>query len=396
MKYKLKKNFSLCAVALGVVVIFTAVTPALNVYAVSPTFARSDEEWATLADNHMDYAELEGLVEEYNATVQQNQINYIKFKSDYGRTNSEVSDSYRDIADDLIDAIDYPDTDDSDYASRMITILSNESTAKRLRSTADDNLEDSDIIYMNYELAEKTLVEIAQNNMISYHSGVLDIQKAQNDIKLMELNVNAEQAKLSVGTATQVDVLNAQESYTNAQQAQAKAESALENTKQKLCIMLGWSYDANPEIGDIPEPDMTRIDAMNPTIDKEAALANNYTLNVNKKKLANASAKSQQDTMNSTIADNESKIASSLVYAYNNVTAAKNSYIYAQSVAELQNTNLATAAQQYGLGTLSKLNYDQQQYTTQSANIVFKQASFTLFEAMESYDWAVAGLATAS
>ena len=36
--------------------------------ASSPEFARSAEEWAQLKDNKIEYGELEGLIEEYNAT----------------------------------------------------------------------------------------------------------------------------------------------------------------------------------------------------------------------------------------------------------------------------------------------------------------------------------------
>ena len=50
------------------------------------------------------------------------------------------------------------------------------------------------------------------------------------------------------GMATQMDLLTAQENLQNADAAILTAQSDLENTRQKLCVMLGWRYDASPEI----------------------------------------------------------------------------------------------------------------------------------------------------
>ena len=65
--------------------------PVYSAYAASPSFARTEEEWAKLRDNVIEYDELEGLIHEYNATVQNNQYTYQKFRQDYGDTNEEVA-----------------------------------------------------------------------------------------------------------------------------------------------------------------------------------------------------------------------------------------------------------------------------------------------------------------
>ena len=40
----------------------------------SPSFTRSSEEWARLKDNKLEYDEIEGLIEEYNPSVKENEI----------------------------------------------------------------------------------------------------------------------------------------------------------------------------------------------------------------------------------------------------------------------------------------------------------------------------------
>jgi len=374
----------------------TAVTGAEAAYASSPEFARTAEEWALLQDNRMDYSELEGLVQEYNPTVQQNQFDYRQFREDYGDKKEDVSQSYRDLAEELLNDIDYPDVSDADYATRMTAALSSEAQAKNLQATADKNEEDSETKRLTYEMAEKTLVRTAQNNMIAYHTGLLDISKYGRARDQTALLLSLAQAKKNAGTATDVDVLTAQQNDLTAEQNSQKAQSDLSETKQKLQIMLGWGADASPEIGDIPEPDLTRIDRMNPAADTEKALANNYTLKINLKKLQNANSQSQKDTLNSAIADNRSKIAAGLVTACQNAVNARTNYSALEAASQLKHIALQQTADKYSIGSASRIEYDQAQIASDLSDMALEEAKLTLFESMEAYDWNVNGLSDAS
>ena len=61
----------------------------------SPEFARSQEEWASLSDNRLEWEEIPGLVNEYNATVLNNRKAYQK---DSGQNAEEIRDALK-IAD---------------------------------------------------------------------------------------------------------------------------------------------------------------------------------------------------------------------------------------------------------------------------------------------------------
>ena len=52
----------------------------VTAFAASPEFSRSAEEWAKLCDNTIEYDELECLIQEYNATVQTNNLDLAEFK----------------------------------------------------------------------------------------------------------------------------------------------------------------------------------------------------------------------------------------------------------------------------------------------------------------------------
>ncbi|MEW4411006.1 hypothetical protein [Clostridium sp. AN503] len=364
--------------------------------AASPEFARTAEEWAKLRDDVIEYDELEDLIGEYNTTVQTNQLDLNEFRKKYGSTKEDVSQKYRDMADEIYSSIEYPDSDDPMYGYVVPSVLAAEVQAKNMEKQADDNLEDADIIYWNYKQAEKTLVTLAQTNMISYEKNQLELQQARIAKQQAELALTSAQTRLSNGTGTQVDVLNAQETLQNADRAITSTQTSIDTVRQKLQVMLGWRYDAAPEIREVPASDFSRIDQMDPQADLEKAIENNYTVIVNKKKVANAESSDTVNTLNKTIEDNQRKISSALTTNYQNVLSAKLAYDQAVAELDLENRNLQTIQTQYQQGTASKNQLDNQQYTVQNKQLAVKVADLNLFQTMETYDWAVNGLASTS
>lgn len=383
------------ALPLGLAGIMLAAAPGMAL-ASSPEFARTAEEWAKLRDNAIEYDELEDLIQEYNTTVQTNQLDLNEFRKKYGNTKDDVSQKYRDMADEIYSSIEYPDSDDPSYGYMVASVLSAEIQAKNMEKQADDNLEDTEIIYLNYKQAEKTLVTVAQTNMITYEKNQLALQQAEIAKKQAEIDIASAQSRLAAGTGTQIDVLNAQEALQTAERNLVSAQTDIDTVRQKLQLMLGWRYDDTPEISKVPSADMSRIEQMNPQADLEKAVENSYTVMVNRKKIANSSSSDTINTLNKTIEDNQKKIASALTGNYQNVQAAKLAYDQAVAELELENRNLQTIQTQYQQGSASQNQLSRQQYTVQNKQLAVEIADLNLLQTMETYDWAVNGLASTS
>lgn len=371
-----------------------SIVMSIPVFAREPRFSRSNEEWATLSDNNLEYGEIEDLIAEYNATVRSNEVALAKFKRDYGRTNTEVSDKYRENAQEILNNLDDPDPSDPTYIAKLSSVATARATAQNLLSSADSTLEDANIIRLGYEQAEKTLAQTATTNMISYKSGLVEIDVAKGNLEIANIALNKANAKLNTGTGTNIDVLNAKEKVINAQNALTKAISDNNTVLKKLQVMTGWSYNATPNVGDIPDPDMNRV--FDPSADLQKALENNYTLRINEKKLENASADSDKQSLKLTIEDNKKNIATALAVAAQNIASAKESYNYANSFANLQETNLVTANQRFSLGMISKLELDTQRVTMENAKRALEQSRYAINQAIANYDWALKGLASIS
>ena len=381
------------ALSLSITGVMLAAAP-MTALAASPEFARTSEEWAKLRDNKMEYDELEGLIAEYNTTVQTNQLDLNQFRRDYGDTKDDVSDKYRDMANEIYANISYPDSDDPTYGDVVASMLSAEIQAKNMEKQADDNLEDSEIIGWNYKQAEKTLVTVAQSNMVTLEKNQLSLKQAEIAKAQAEMALTSAETRAAIGTATQVDVLNAREALQTAERNVESAKSNIENVRQKLLVMTGWTYDAQPEICQVPASDVARIQGMDPAADREKALENNYTLLVNKKKLKNAESTTTKESLQKTIADNEQKIGSALVTSYQNVLAAKLAYDQAAAELELARRDLQSMELQFQQGRASQNQLTSQQYDLQNKELAMKTADLNLFQTMETYDWAVKGLAS--
>lgn len=379
----------------GFMALSLAVSP-LQVSAASPEFARTEEEWATLQDNKIEYEELAGLITEYNATVQKNQIAYREFVSDYGRTKDDVAERYMEIASELQDSLYYPDTDDLTYSTVMMQMVSLESNIETYQKAAEEALDDSTIQLLTYDMSEASLVVVAQSNMSAYYQNQIQLEMAIATKSLLEQAYQSTVNLQQVGMATESERLAALEQLQLADQTIQSAQSAIENAYYKLIVMLGWSYDANPEIGEMPPLDISLIDQMNPEIDVELAKQNNYTLQINQRQLENARHADTIETLEETIKDNENAIATDLVNLKQGVVSAKTAYDLAVVQAELAQITLNSTNAQYQLGMLTYNELLQQQIAVETASHNVTLAEFSLRTAMESYDWAVNGLAQTS
>jgi len=134
---------------------------------------------------------------------------------------------------------------------------------------------------------------------------------------------------------------------------------------------------------------------MNPDTDKESALSSNYTLKINMRKLENAVGDVTKQTLNRTIANNEQNIGSDLTKRYRAVLQAKAAYDQAGAELALESKNMDTAQRKYDLGALSKLDYLKQKNAFDTKNLAIKTSELALFQAVQNYDDAVNGLASA-
>lgn len=349
----------------------------------SPAFARSDAEWEKLRDDTMEYGEIEDLIHEYNATVLNNQVEYSKQRDD--PTADDVARSYRDDANDLRGNI----TGDDDLADAMA-----EAQARSLEKKADDNVFDLEVMRYSNLQTEKNLAIMAQSNMISYYKSILNLEVLKQNQKLLTEVLRVTEVQRDIGSSTNVDVLNARNNLQKTETAVIQTEASIRKLKQTLCVMLGWGYQASPDMSQIPVADPDRIPNMHPETDYSKAVDSNYELKMNQRKLENAVSEVVKDSYRIKIKDNKEKIGTDLDKKYRDVMQAEVAYKEAQSALEEESRKMEIASQKNILGTIGQLEYLQQQTDYLTKQNALKIADMDWFWTMEMYNWSVNGMAS--
>ena len=358
----------------------------------SPEFAYSAEKWATLRDNKLEFDEISDLVHEYNPTVVQNEISY----KDYLTKNREdVAQDYYDKANEIYSNISYPDSDDANYGSGVAAALRNEQQAKSLMEQGDENTDDQATMRLQYDQAEAKLAKQAQGLMITYWTQYYNLDGQKARVEQAKLSYQSEQNRLAAGMSTQSKVLSAKESVSNAEAALVTAESNLASTKESLCLMLGWGYGADVEIAELAEPDQSKIAAIDVNADIQTALENSYAYRLTKKQLTNARTDSVKEKLSETEKNQRETISNSVKTAYDSLLLAQSNYEQAQSALALEEVSMKSANAKLAAGTITKKTYENQKASYTTAQVTAQTQKLSLLQAMNDYDWAVNGLASA-
>lgn len=368
------------------------VTP-LQAFATSPEFAYTAEKWASLRDNKLEYSEIADLIHEYNTTVCQNELDYQEYK---GKTSTDIAKEYYDSAAEVTERINYPEDDSTNYANQLSSALSSEISADNLTEEGDSNVDDGEIKRLGYEQEEKSLVQQAQELMISYYSGKASLDSLEDAVTQAETAYTQAQTKKAAGMALQSDVDTAAESVTNAKASLQSAKSSLEQTRQQLVIMLGWNYNDSVEFGNLPDVDTSSVSTINVTSDIQTAITNNYSIKITERRLANSQSENNRATYTSTLSNQKDTVSTNVKNAYNSLVLAKNSYEQAKTSYELEEKERAAAELRLSAGTITKKTYAKQESACLSAKTSMESEKLSFLTAKVTYDWAVAGLASAS
>ena len=385
-----------CIISLSLIIAGLSQAP-LKSYAKSPTFSRTEEEWAKLRDMNLDYEEIDGLVTEYNATVQANQANMQQFTRDYGRKNSQVSQSYRDMAEKIEDSLTEPEPDSMTYVPMMASIAQSRATINNLKNSADTTLEDYEVQYFTYESARLSLVQNTKALMISYYSKDVSKEALQKAVEVAELNLANAQARVAVGMATNLDVLSAKEAVIKANKTLSDQSNAALADRDKLLIMTGFKTDSQANIGLVPvlsEEELQNIDKINVEEDIKKAVEENYALKINKRKLGNAKSDTQIKSLNSTISSGTENIKANVQTLHKNLLNAKDKLNLLKAELELSSKDLETIRQKKNLGMATQLEVANKELENIKKNTEKKQAELALRLALENYNSAINGLAS--
>ena len=354
------------ACSLGV---FLATGAPVQVLAASPQFAYSTEKWASLQDDKLEFDEIADRIHEYNSTVEKNRIEYKDYQ---GKDSNEIAQEYYDAADEIESSIEYPDSDDANYGSALAAAQRSEASATQMREQGDNNVDDANVKAWGYTQTEKSLVQQAQNLMIQYWNAQENLKSVQNQVSKAEKDYETANLKLSSGSATQTDVLDAKETLLKAQASITTAESSIA----------------------LPDPQEQMSASVNLEEDIAKAQENNYQLKILARQVNNAMTSTLKEQYQTTLTSGKEAVKSNVQSVYQNLKLSEAQYEQAKRSLELEEKTKQTNDRKLAAGLISQNAYQSATYSYESASVAKETAAMSLLQAQLAYQWAVDGLAS--
>ncbi len=408
----MKRSFSAGARRLAAFALAAAVTAGTSVLSAGTAFAvitspqepadvgktaaelngYTEERWAQLMDDRLDYDEVQDLVHNFNPAITSAWSNL----NDNIRLMNTIEDNLRARRRDMKQLKENA-KQDGDYASYgnyyMQEVILDKSADAFHKSL--DRME-RPVTQSNQPLraAERQVTVAVKQLMIGY-SSLMEQRAIVSDSLGMYTKLYADaQARQGVGQATAADVQAAYAEVLNMQAQLSTLDVTAEQLRKNLIMLCGWGESASPVIGDIPAPDISRIEGMDPDTDIRKAAGNNADI-LSFRHAAHSNSTASLNVRGDSEELMTQNLLANLRAQYQEILADKAALDAARTGMQAAEMTKNAADLQYQLGMLSTAGYLGALTQYQSARTTLSTAENTLFQALESYDWAVAGVSSA-
>ena len=352
--------------------------------------ARSDEDWGKLKDNVVEWSEIEALVHEFNPTVSDLWVTFNqddkagKYTTNYESVVSMIDDNYE-------SSVNSAATEVLEALTELQYATSYEETSLDRQAQSTDRA----AALLSIGKTEKSVTETIRQSIISMYKAELQQQIDQLTAVYDESLYNSALTKLGAGIMTETDVLSAKETMEKARLTLTQDEDNALKSKQLLNINLGYERNSDVMYPEVPMVSEEMFMAINPDQDAETAIANNYAIKINHRKLEVSSAESSKSSLNATIESEQENVRADITGRYNTLKQAKNSY--EQAVLSESNTlnEQAKVQRNYVAGNASLRELEKADYQAQTASLSTQLAQYKYASSYYDYTAAVAGLASA-
>ena len=365
-----------------------------------------EQEQQLLSDGHLDYGEIEGRVKNY----------YGPMKSAYDMAKGMVEDqadiavNERIMANDLLSHADVAEDmaeeqTGMDQAISAATAKALRQSARQMRNAASmmgQSLKKTSSTERQVDRQANSLIMNVQSMMNQYEQLVSQRAMAAKGVELARTARALQDTMQSQGMAVDSDVLSAAASLSSAQSQLASLDAGMEQIYKLLCSFTGYDPASGVTFGAIPSADLAAIDAIDVNADKEKAVNNNYNLISLRSSTGGGMTDFQARTTKTTtqtenrlrnVEYSENTVRSDIQTLYDQILEKRAAYDAAKTAYESGKMVWDAAQIQKQNGSLSQIQYLQQELAWLTAESGYHCAGLELQQAIQNYRWAVAGVA---
>lgn len=365
-----------------------------------------EQEQQLLSDGHLDYGEIEGRVKNY----------YGPMKSAYDMAKGMVEDqadiavNERIMANDLLSQADVAEDmaeeqTGMDQAISAATAKALRQSARQMRNAASmmgQSLKKTSSTERQVDRQANSLIMNVQSMMNQYEQLVSQRAMAAKGVELARTARALQDTMQSQGMAVDSDVLSAAASLSSAQSQLASLDAGMEQIYKLLCSFTGYDPASGVTFGAIPSADLAAIDAIDVNADKEKAVNNNYNLISLRSSTGGGMTDFQARTTKTTtqtenrlrnVEYSENTVRSDIQALYDQILEKRAAYDAAKTAYESGKMVWDAAQIQKQNGSLSQIQYLQQELAWLTTESGYHCAGLELQQAIQNYRWAVAGVA---
>lgn len=365
-----------------------------------------EQEQQLLSDGHLDYGEIEGRVKNY----------YGPMKSAYDMAKGMVEDqadiavNERIMANDLLSQADVAEDmaeeqTGMDQAISAATAKALRQSARQMRNAASmmgQSLKKTSSTERQVDRQANSLIMNVQSMMNQYEQLVSQRAMAAKGVELARTARALQDTMQSQGMAVDSDVLSAAASLSSAQSQLASLDAGMEQIYKLLCSFTGYDPASGVTFGAIPSADLAAIDAIDVNADKEKAVNSNYNLISLRSSTGGGMTDFQARTTKTTtqtenrlrnVEYSENTVRSDIQALYDQILEKHAAYDAAKTAYESGKMVWDAAQIQKQNGSLSQIQYLQQELAWLTTESGYHCAGLELQQAIQNYRWAVAGAA---
>ena len=365
-----------------------------------------EQEQQLLSDGHLDYGEIEERVKNY----------YGPMKSAYDMAKGMVEDqadiavNERIMASDLLSQADVAEDmaeeqTGMDQAISAATAKALRQSARQMRNAASmmgQSLKKTSSTERQVDRQANSLIMNVQSMMNQYEQLVSQRAMAAKGVELARTARALQDTMQSQGMAVDSDVLSAAASLSSAQSQLASLDAGMEQIYKLLCSFTGYDPASGVTFGAIPSADLAAIDAIDVNADKEKAVNNNYNLISLRSSTGGGMTDFQARTTKTTtqtenrlrnVEYSENAVRSDIQALYDQILDKRAAYDAAKTAYESGKMVWDAAQIQKQNGSLSQIQYLQQELAWLTTESGYHCAGLELQQAIQNYRWAVAGAA---
>lgn len=377
-----------------------AVSPVLTAYgALGPGEAVqsipegvSEEVWSRLNDQTIEFDEVSDLVRYFNPDLKAGLASGFATVDGVQRVYDEMRIHVKDLNN---QAKNLRDSGGADSASGMVEYMTLTQTAKAYSKMADEMkpgvTKAKKAIDAGSDQAVKKMTAAVNQMMIGYNSAGANRTLLQ---KLLEANTAAYEAqklRFQQAMATEADVLAAEKEVLSARSSLTQLENTIDSLGRMLGLMTGYSADSMPQIGQIPQVDLAVISSLDLEGDTQKAIGNNYDL-ITLRRTKSDRTTTGINTKEAEVSQATQEVTIQMQSLYQAVIQAKAAYDASCTSYEKAVLINGKSDRAFQLGMMSRVAYLQSQMALLQAEGAKQSAYNSLYQAYDTYQWAVRGI----